>query len=294
MRLLKKTALICTAAIAAVLLLFGTALTVERAQNEKRIYIQTELEMTRQDLCEAAEEMLIAMKEGDSAGLNRAAGKAEAYLSRAALGDCGEIYREIKRICTSGSTEDCIRLVDAVKSAISGDGSAWRDISGGEVTSSHTEEETEEDFLSSQMMKRLGKDRDSVALRRAQAFACPNAEFDECDCGLSLTFAYSGENIFVMVSGETPRVVIYCFDRDIDARYSVPLEDADRTGEMIIKKEKLRLGEKSETEKVDGIYRTVYYGTGDLSEVPLVTVEIYSDTGRLRLYDAVKYYKNAA
>ena len=292
MRSIKKKALACTAAIAAVALLFGTALAVGHARSEKRRYIQSELEMTRRDLCAAAEEMLTAIRGGDEAGLNRAAGKAEAYLSRAALGDCGEIYREIKRICAEGSEEDCQRLVDAVKEAAEGDGRALRRISGGEIPPSHTEEETTDDLLSSRMMKRLGNARDDVALRRAQAFACPNAEFDVCDTSLPYTFAYSGENVFVLVSGDTPRVMMYCFDREIDARYSVDTEDADRISEMIIKREKLRLGEKRETERSDGIYRTVFYGKGDLSDVPLVKIEIYSDTGRLRLYDAVNYYKS--
>ncbi len=290
MRSIKKTALVCTAAVAAIVLLFGTALAVGRARSEKTRYIQAELEMTRRDLCAAAEEMLIAMCNGDEAGLNRAAGKTEAYLSRAALGDCGEIYREIKRICSGGSVEDCQRIVEAVKKAAEGDGRALRDCSDGEIPSSYTEEETTEDQLASRMMKRLGKDRDNVALHRAQAFACPNAEFEECDCGIPLSFAYSGENVFITVSGETPRVVMYCFDRETDNRYSVTQEEAEKRVELIIKKEKLRLGELTTTEE-NGVWRTVCYGKNDLCATPLVTLEIYSDTGRLRLYDASNYYK---
>ncbi|MBQ1196602.1 MAG: hypothetical protein IIX44_10200 [Clostridia bacterium] len=289
MHSIKKAALIYTTVIAAAALLFGTALTVGRARAEKTRYIQAELEMIRYDLCAAADEMMSAMNEGDEAELNRAAGKVEAYLSRAALGDCGEIYREIQRICSCGNAEDCQRLVDAVKKAARGDKNALREISE-EDTSISTEEEKTENLIDSQIVKRLGKDRPSIALQRAQDFACPNAAFDECNCREPLSFAYSGENVFVMVSGEAPRVVMYCFDRETDERYSISPNEAERRVELIIKKEKLALGE-CKTTRDGNVYRTVCYEKNGLSSTPLVTFEIYSDTGRLRLYDASDYYK---
>lgn len=293
MKKIRRSALYCTAAVAAIVLLFGTALTAGRARIEKSRYIQAEEEMARRDLCAAVDEMLQAISNGDETALNRAAGKAEAYLSRAGLGDCGEIYRELQRICSAEhGAEDCKRLADAVRKAANGDGGeALREISGGEIMPAETEEETTEDQLSSRMMERLGKGRDDIALHRAQAFACPNAEFDGCKSGSPLSFAYSGENVFVLVAGETPRVVMYCFDRDTDERYSVTQEEAIRNTEMLLKREKLRLGDGYTTE-TNGVYRTLYYAENDLSDTPLVTVEIYSDTGRLRLYDAVSYYEN--
>jgi hypothetical protein len=141
------------------------------------------------------------------------------------------------------------------------------------------------------MMERLGRGRDDVAFNRAQAFACPNAKFDECKSGAPTSFAYSGENVFVLVSGDSSRVVLYCFDRDTDGRYSVTQEEAERNTEMLLKREKLRLGDGYTTE-TNGVYRTLYYGKDELADTPLVTVEIYSDTGRLRLWDAVNYYKS--
>lgn len=289
----KKKVLLGTAAVAAVILLVGSALTVGWARGEKIRYIESEQAMARRDLCAAADEMLRAMHENDGAALNRAAGRAEVYLSRAGLNDCGEIYREIKKICSGECGEDvCERFADAVRKAAVGDGGrALREISGGEIPLVDTEEETTEDLLAARMMKKLGKSRDEVALQRARAFACPNAEFDECATDMPSAFAYSGENVFVLVSGDAARVVMYCFDRDTDERYSVTREDAERSVDLLIKKEKLRLGESLTTENESGVYRTVCYGKGDLANVPLVTVEIYSDTGRLRLYDASSYYK---
>lgn len=292
MRKVKKAVIFCTAALATAFLLIGVSLTVTHAKGAKDRYARTAEEMARRDLCDAAEEMLSALIDGNAALLNRAAGKAEAYLSRAGLGDCGEIYREIQKICSGEcGEEDYARLVDAVKKALRGDnGEALREISENE-TSFPVEEETTEDLMTSRMLKRLGKSRDDVALQRALAFACPNAEFEECEAGNA--FAYSGENIFILVSGREPRVVLYCFDRDTDERYSVTKEEAERKVELIIQKEKLRLG-KQKTTKEGGIYRTVCFGKNDLADTPLVTIEIYSDTGRLRLYDASDYYKYQA
>lgn len=291
---IRRKALYCAGAIAAVILLLGSALTAERAESEKARYIRAEEELAFCDLCAAAEEMLRALQDGDGAALNRAAGRAEAYLSRAGLGETSGIYRQIQLICSGvGGEEECERFLKAVKNAGTGNGrEALREITDGELPSNDGEEETTEDHLSSRVMERLGKGRDEISLRRARAFACPNAEFDVCDTSSPISFAYSGENVFVLVSGDTPRVMMYCFDRDTDPRYKVTGEDARRNTEMIIKREKLRLGDDPVTEECDGVYRTVYYGKGDLSDTPLVTVEIYSDTGRLRLYDAVIYYKS--
>ncbi len=288
-----RIALFCTVALLTAAVIFGSAFAVSRAMGEKAKYIDAERKLAVADLCKALNDMEKAASEGDLSALNFAAGRAEAHLSRAGLEDCGGIYGEIRRICSGeGGEEECARLADAVKRAAEGDGGrALREISGGEIPSNDTDAETTEDLLSSRMLKRLGNSRGDVALRRAQAFACPNAVFDECTTHATSSFAYSGENVFVMVLGETPRVVMYCFDRDTDPRYSVTPEEAERNTEMIIKREKLRLAEKRVTEEKDGLYRIVCYGKDSLSDTPLVTVEIYSDTGRLRLYDAVNYYK---
>ena len=83
---------------------------------------------------------------------------------------------------------------------------------------------------------------------------------------------------------------MYCFERELDPNHSVSEEDALQTAANVIKREKLKLRGEAHTELHDGIYRSVWYK--DESKEPLVVLEIYSDTGRLRLYDAVNYYNN--
>jgi hypothetical protein len=83
---------------------------------------------------------------------------------------------------------------------------------------------------------------------------------------------------------------MYCFERDVDPRYSVSKEEAINTALNVVKREKLKLRGEAQTELQNGIYRSVWYN--DESEAPLVVLEVYSDTGRLRLYNAVNYYKS--
>ena len=83
---------------------------------------------------------------------------------------------------------------------------------------------------------------------------------------------------------------MYCFERDVDPRYSVSEEEAINTALNVVKREKLKLSGEAHTELHDGIYRSVWYD--DESKDPIVVLEVYSDTGRLRLYNAVNYYKS--
>lgn len=287
MRSKAKIAIYCTAAVMAALVLFGTAFTVTRARNEKSRYMESEKRLALLDLQDALNEMEKALSVGDSAALNRAAGMAEAYLSRTGLGDTPDAYRTIGLIASGECGEDeCNALIDAVKNAINGDIGALR---GREARTVESDQETTEDMLASRMLERIGKGKDDVALARATAFACPNALFSPaiCDDGC---FKYSGDNIFIAVGGSNSRVLMYCFERELDPNHSVSEEDALQTAENVIKREKLKLRGEAHTELRDGIYRSVWYK--DESEDPLVVLEIYSDTGRLRLYDAVNYYKN--
>lgn len=287
MRSKAKIAIYCTAAVMTALVLFGTAFTVTRARNEKTRYMEAEKKLALLDLRDALNEMEKALSDGDTLALNRAAGMAEAYLSRAGLGDTPEAYRTIGLIASGECGEDeCRSLINAVKNAIDGDVGALR---GREAKAAESEQETTEDMLASRMLERMGKGKDDVALARAIAFACPNALFSlaTCDDGC---FKYSGDNIFISVGGSNSRVLMYCFERELDPNHSVSEEDALQTAANVIKREKLKLHGDAHTELHDGIYRSVWYK--DESEEPLVVLEIYSDTGRLRLYDAVNYYKN--
>ena len=286
MRSKAKIAIYCTAALLTALVLFGTAFSVSSARNEKTRYIESEKRMALLDLRDALEEMDKALAEGNAAALNRAAGMAEAYLSRAGLVDTPEVYRRIAMIASGeGGESECRALSDAVKNAIDGNFGALR---GKEERTTETEAETTEDRLVARMLERLGKGRDDVALARATAFACPNALFSpaQCDDGC---FKYSGDNIFISVGGSNSRILMYCFERELDPNHSVSEKEALQTAENVIKREKLKLRGEAVTEFRDGIYRSVWYS--DEYE-PVVVMEVYSDTGRLRLYDAVNYYKN--
>lgn len=286
MRSKAKIAIYCTAALLTALVLFGTAFSVSSARNEKTRYIESEKRMALLDLRDALEEMDKALAEGNAAALNRAAGMAEAYLSRAGLVDTPEVYRRIAMIASGeGGESECRALIDAVKNAIDGNFGALR---GKEERTTETEAETTEDRLVARMLERLGKGRDDVALARATAFACPNALFSpaQCDDGC---FKYSGDNIFISVGGSNSRILMYCFERELDPNHSVSEKEALQTAENVIKREKLKLRGEAVTEFRDGIYRSVWYS--DEYE-PVVVMEVYSDTGRLRLYDAVNYYKN--
>ncbi len=291
MRSKAKIAIYCTAALMTALVLFGTAFTVSRAWNEKSRYMETEKRLALIDLRDALNEMEKALSAGDISALNRAAGMAQAYLSRAGLGDTPEAYRMIGLIASGecGKVE-CEALINAAEKALEGDnGAALGALRGREERAMETEAETTEDRLASRMLERIGKGKDDVAYSRAVAFACPNALFrpSACDDGC---FKYSGDNIFIAVGGSNSRVLMYCFEREVDPRYSVSEEDALQTAVNVIKREKLKLRGEAHTELRDGIYRCVW--CADESGEPLVVLEVYSDTGRLRLYDAVNYYNN--
>lgn len=288
MRSKAKIAIYCTAAVTAVLVLFGTAFTVTRARNEKSRYMEAEKKLALLDLRDALNEMEKALLAGDSSALNRAAGMAEAYLSRAGLGDVSEAYRMIGLIASGEcGADECRALINATKKSLEGDLDAFSGLDSREIREVEFAEETTEDILASRMLERIGKGKDDVAYSRAVGFACPNALFDEVRCD-GECFKYSGDNIFIAVGGANSRVLMYCFEREVDERYSISEDEALNAAKNVVKREKLKLRGEAHTELRDGIYRNVWYE--DESGEPLVILEIYSDTGRLRLYDAVNYY----
>jgi hypothetical protein len=284
-----KIALFCTAVLLIAAAVFGSMFALDLARTEKAKYIESEERLVLIDLSDALGEMENALKNGDVEVLNRAAGRAEAYLTRADLGDVHEAYRLISLILAGEcGVDECRILADAAEAALKGDGgAAFRALS--ERDAVNAAEETTEDMLASRMLERIGKGRDDVALARAAAFACPNAVFDEAVC-TDGCFKYSGDNIFIAVGGSNSRVLMYCFERDVDPRYSVSEEEAINTALNVVKREKLKLRGEAHTELHDGIYRSVWYD--DESKDPIVVLEVYSDTGRLRLYNAANYYKS--
>ncbi len=286
-----KTLLSVLAAITIGILLFATALAVGEAGKEKSEYIAASQRLALHDLADAALQLEDAVKAGDVPAMNRAAGKAEAYLSRSGIKNCGNVYSIINGICTGEyDAEMSEKLSQAVRGALEGDGGeALRSLYKAEATEDETSAETTEDLLSSRVLKRIGRGGDDIAAKRAAAFACPNAVFDECDSAATGSYKYSGDNIFIAVEGESARVTMYCFDRDRDERYSVTAEEAAHTVEMIAKKEKLKLPHETQPILDGDVYRFVYKDEKKEGD-PIIIFEVYADTGRLRKYDAVNYY----
>lgn len=288
----QKTILAIIAAITIAVLLLATAFSVGKSAKQKSDYISASEKLALHDFADAVSELKEALIHGDIPALNHAAGMAQAYLSRSGLKNCGEVYSVISGICNGEyGVEMCEKLNLAAQKALDGDqGEALRSLTVRENTSEETAAETVEDQFSARILKKIGKGRDDIALKRAKGFACPNAVFHECTSNTNSSFKYSGENIFISVDGKIGRVLMYCFDRDIDCRYSVTEEDAVHTVDMIVKKEKLKLPAYTETYFDGEIYRFTYANEESPDEI-LLTFEVYSDTGRLRKYDAVNYYR---
>lgn len=272
------------------LILLATAFAVDNAKTEKRRYIESTQVLARNDLADAVKELEEAVRNGDKEAAFRAAGMAEAYLSRSGIDNCGALYAVISGICAGEYGMDiCEDLVFAAQKALEGDGgAALRALAGeSEPETEFFAPETTEDALSARVLKRMGRGGEDIAEKKARAFCCPNAVFERCESNLPASYKYSGENIFIALEGKRPHVTMYCFDRDLDESHTVTYEDAAHTVEMVVKKEKLKLNDPPEQTFEDGIYRFAYRtDSGD----DLVTFEVYSDTGRLRRYDAVNYY----
>lgn len=267
----------------------GAGIAVDSAKEEKHKYIRSSQEMAINDLADAAKMLEKAVRTGDKEAAFRAAGMAEAYLSRSGLDNCGALYTVIVSICTGEYGIDiCEELALAAKEALNGDGgAALRALAKRSEPISYVPETTAEDTLSERVLKRIGRGSDEVAKKKATAFCCPNAVFERCESEIPSSFKYSGENIFIALEGKRPHVTMYCFDRDLNENHTVTYEDAAHTVELLVKKEKLKLADEPLQTFEDGIYCFTYL-TKDGEK--LVSIEIYSDTGRLRKFDAVNYY----
>lgn len=267
----------------------GAGIAVDSAKEEKHKYIRSSQEMAINDLADATKMLEKAVRTGDKEAAFRAAGMAEAYLSRSGLDNCGALYTVIVGICTGEyGIEICEELAFAAKEALNGDGgAALRALAKISEPIAYAPETTAEDTLSERVLKRIGRDSDEVAEKKATAFCCPNAVFERCESEIPSSFKYSGENIFIALEGKRPHVTMYCFDRDLNENHTVTYEDAAHTVELLVKKEKLKLADEPLQTFEDGIYRFTYLTKGGEK---LVSIEIYSDTGRLRKFDAVNYY----
>lgn len=274
--------------IGAVLLLSAIAICNAERKSAEQILVGQMLATA--DLEDALARLEAAIEEDDPCGINREAGRAEAYLSRCGIADLGEIYALIDGICDGRyGMEICSRLRVAVHSALEGDGgAALRALGKPHETQERTEETTEELWYA-RMLEKLGKGRGDIVEKHAADFACPNAVFKKCGSDKPETEIFSGENIFIALAGSNARVTMYCFDRPLDSRYSITPEQAAHTVEMTAEREKLSLPQKVTMDLRDGIYRFAY--KAEAGAEPLVVFEVYSDTGRLRMFNASNYYK---
>lgn len=271
-------------------IMIAAAVTVDNAKAEKHRYIESSQELALNDLADAAAMLEEAMRTGNKESAFRAAGMAEAYLSRTGLENCGAIYALLSGICSGEyDIEICEDLVFSVKEALKGDGgAALRALAEkNEVKAEATIPDVTEDALSERVLKRIGRGSEDIAERKAEAFCCPNAVIYKCETDLPESYKYSGENIFIALEGKRPRVTLYCFERELDESHTVTYEDAAHTAEMILNKEKLKVKGEPVQAFENGIYQFTYNSE---SGEKLVSIEIYSDTGRLRKFDAVNYY----
>lgn len=285
----KIKAALCSVAVAAAVLLFALGITVANAKEEKNRYASAEAYLARCDLAEAAAELREAVNTGNAEAAFRAAGRAEAYLSRAGLQGCESVYALISGILSGEfGKEACEALAKAAEMARDGDGGeALRSLFSRDESEASSPPETTEDELAARILNNLGRGSGDVSEKRARAFCCPNAAFERCGTDLPATYKFSGDNIFIALEGEKARVTMYCFDRELDESRSVSEEEAEKAVRSIIEKEKLRLASEPEKEFRDGVYSFVY--RSDSGE-PIVSFEIYGDTGRLRKFNAVAYY----
>ena len=279
-------ACLCAAAIAVT---SGIGISLAGRLKRTESYAAAQEYLARCDLIDAARDIRDALATGDAEAASRASGRAEAYLSRAGLEGCEYVYTLLRDVCAGKYGEEIFDLlVIAAEKARDGDGGeALRRLVKPAPSETETTTEETEDALSARILERLGKSGDDVAERRARAFCCPNAAFGECASDISRSYKYSGDNVFISLDGESVRVTMYCFDRELDERYEISAEEAARTVASVIRKEKLRLTHDPEETCEGGVYRFIY--RSDSGE-PSVIFEVYGDTGRLRKYDAVNYY----
>jgi hypothetical protein len=292
---MKKTskimrAALCSIAATVAILLFALGKTVTDAKGERDRYAASSAYLAICDLADATKELRDAINIGDAAAAYRAGGRAEAYLSRAGLEGCESVYALISGILSGEfGKEACEKLAKAAEMAREGDGGeALRSL----LWQREPEEEsyipeTTEDELSARILHNLGRGGADVSEKRARAFCCPNAAFERCESDVPATYKFSGDNIFISLEGERARVTMYCFDRELDERYSISAEDAEKAVKAILEKEKLRLPTEPEKDFNNGIFSFIY--RSDSGEA-IASFEIYGDTGRLRKFDAVNYY----
>lgn len=273
----------------------------------------------RYDFYESVQEMSVMLDGAppDTAGAVRAAGRAEAYFSRAAVPDCEGLYPLLDAVCAmlgdvpeteSGNVGAAAaltrRLSEAAETAVSGDGGyglrqllAAQDVVELISHGSRTAARSSPGF---EALEYAGDGGEEAALKTARRYAGKNAVLRRGG-GVSFppSYVWLGDNIYVCVTSDGGNLLEFRFDRDIDLSRDIGCEGAAEKAlkfvdEMKLRDRELLTMDASGTAATDGVYLFKWYregGDGGNGADALISVGIHADTGSLRRFDAVEYYR---
>jgi hypothetical protein len=295
-----KTRKILIFTIAAVAIAAVSIFTVIVKENDIRAVADTDARLARCDLADAAAEMsdtasLIYKQEGDVIKFAQSAGAAQAYMSRARLDGCQNAYAFIDALIERArSGEDvrkaCKDFANAVSKAEKDGGEALRGLLASPTVSDMIlqEQSTRTDFL---RLRSMGDGGLANAERTASRFACKNCELSICENNtFPPSYVFAGENVYISLTYDGERVLEYCFDRDVDLTRDIGEGSARAIALSVVEGQRLgKLREAEATRLNNGIYRFCWSDASFSHE--LAVAEIYADTGRLRRFCAIEYYK---
>lgn len=292
----RKKLMVVVAAVIAVALFFALIIN----GNELSKVTQSEARLARHDLADAAGEMVDAARHlsADDGAFRfaLAAGAAQAYLSRSQLDDCEEAYALIDELARRAWGEEdisavCAAFAEAVSSAENDGGTALRELLASAQVKDmlFREQKANGDFL---CLRQLGDGGRASAERTARRFACRNCELWVCESNaFPPSYVLSGKNVYISLTYDGERVLEYCFDRNVDLARDVGEKKARAVAFSVLNGQRLgRLCEREESALENGIYRFCF--TDSSFSHDLAVVEIYADTGRLRRFSAVEYYRS--
>lgn len=295
---MKRRISLAVALAGAILVLTGAVLALSYAEKETENYMRSSERMALIDLCDALCDLEEALKAEDPGAVGRCAGRAEAYLSRAALCGSEQIYERLDEICKQADMgvfdeEEVNPLSNAARLALEGDGGeALRRLTRSKTDSAFYEDTEDGELGAEQSFGGISRKRNDLAEERARAFACENAALYRCECGGCdpSEMKFVGKNVYIVLTGDAGHVLLYCFDREPIEGCSVTKEKALQSAERLIYKERIKLSGSAERKmrEDENVYRFEFGTAGDGGAI---RIEIYKDTGTLRMYDAVSYYK---
>ncbi len=257
--------------------------------------------LARCDLSDAAAEMAEAaetlLSDEDAVyRLSMAAGAAMAHMSRAQLKGCERAYTLIDSLVERArGGEDiaffCQSFARAVSCAETDGGKALCDLLQTEQAQAmlFREQSANGDFL---CLRGLGDGGKTQAERTARSFCCANCKLGLCDSyGFPPSYVFTGKNVYISLTYDGERVLEYCFDRDVDMSRDIGQKKALEIALGVLKGQGLNVPNENFTVcSNDGIYK--FYWSDSSAGRELVIAEIYADTGRLRRFSALEYYRS--